>query len=563
MSPFSRAAPSFDSRNGNGSQPLQSRFRPQQDYFRGWGSSAPETNQALSSSVAKALGGQTHNTYVGGFEHNGGKSGSSSRRHSVSVVGGPGGRREFMFGEPGQGMSSMTSMTSPPGRGLGPLGFSDDELLPERLGNALSLEIDEKRRRGIDIVAKSPQGRDIPQAASLPQFSPLTGTGSHSRSTTFPALARAKDPFAPDLVFGTSPARGRMDTLATFAERAASGESKGSSARSRFSFDGHAAAAAAAAAAGAAAAGGMGGAGRTNGLAGDAASASPERGRPASMMASAGGFPRGPGPIGAPAAFDPRFVPFQPGQAGYPRPYGGPPSPISALASGGPYARPPGGFPFYPGAPPPSQGRPPMGYPGPPQYSPSQPYPPHSSYFQAPPAQHVPPSPSSFSSLSLADLGKGLQLSSLPPNTPLYVVTFKAGRRDVYYCPDPTLLISNGDRVIVEADRGSDLGTVAFDQLTPSEVRDWQEKQATAALLSGASQHQPPGMAVEPQQARKPAMRVSGGELAGADLHTLLLGVGPSGSQMEMGTTVRGPLAKEIMPKRIFAKSSQGAEEQA
>jgi hypothetical protein len=160
-------------------------------------------------------------------------------------------------------------------------------------------------------------------------------------------------------------------------------------------------------------------------------------------------------------------------------------------------------------------------------------------------------------------LGRGIPLATLPPTTPLYIVTFKAGRRDVFYCPDPTLLISNGDRVIVEADRGSDLGTVVYDQLSPLDVREWQEKQATAALLSGASQHQPPGMAVAGQPAKKVQPRVTAGELAGADLNTLLAGVGPGGSQLDVGTAVRGPLAKEIMPKRIFAKSAQGPEEQA
>ena len=162
----------------------------------------------------------------------------------------------------------------------------------------------------------------------------------------------------------------------------------------------------------------------------------------------------------------------------------------------------------------------------------------------------------------MSDLGRGLPLTSLAPNTPLYIVTFKAGRRDVYYCPDPTLLISNGDRVIVEADRGSDLGTVVYDQLTPVDVREWQEKQATAALLSGASQHQPPGMAVSSDIMKTKARRESGG-FADTDLHGLLMGVGPSGQFDASQTQARGPLAKEIMPKRIFAKSSQGPEEQA
>lgn len=332
-----------------------------------WGS-APD-GQALSTSVARAF---VQPPIMGGFDQNGSRSGSSSRRHSVSVVG-----RRDLFAE-GMGFG----MTSPPGRGIGPLGFTDEELLPEQLGNALNLEIDQSRKRGVEI-----------EVGRMPRFEPEQ--------------------------YRSAPPR--------------------------------------------------------------------------------------PGPIGAPY--------------GPPRPYPG--------ATGYPTFNP------YPA-------RPPM----------PQPY-----------MQGSPPSPS-FSSLSLSDLGRGLPLATLAPTTPLYIVTFKAGRRDVYYCPDPTLLISNGDRVIVEADRGSDLGTVVYDQLTPIDVREWQEKQATAALLSGAREHQPPGMAVLGRPYQGP--RVTGGELAGADLSTLLGGVGGGQMDSPMGSTTqgRGPLAKEIMPKRIFAKSSQGPEEQ-
>jgi hypothetical protein len=197
-----------------------------------------------------------------------------------------------------------------------------------------------------------------------------------------------------------------------------------------------------------------------------------------------------------------------------------------------------------------------------------QPYAPPAYFPSSPPgvAAQLPVSDSpSFSSLSLSDLGKGIALNALAPSTPLYVVLFKAGRRDVYYCPDPTLLISNNDRVIVEADRGSDLGMVIFDQLTPVDVREWQERQATAALLSGASQHMPPGMAVSANGAGGGGGRVADGELRGADLAQLLGGCGPSGNAFDSGVGMvqRGPLAKEIMPKRIFAKSAQGPDEQA
>jgi hypothetical protein len=152
----------------------------------------------------------------------------------------------------------------------------------------------------------------------------------------------------------------------------------------------------------------------------------------------------------------------------------------------------------------------------------------------------------------------------MSPTTPLYIVAFKAGRRDVYYCPDPTQLISNGDWVIVEADRGSDLGTVVYDQLSAIEIREWQEAQATAALMSGANVHQPPGLAaINALTPPKNKPKVLTGDLAGLDLSTLLQGVGPGGQSEMNATNIRGPLAKEIMPKRIFAKSSQGPEDQA
>ncbi len=570
-SPFTRGVPILLGnpeqvyRNGPSQSP-QHRFRSPTDAVLAgrvgaWGSSAPDVfhPSALSSSVAKAWGGhnQPAATIVGGFgdNANGGKSGTSSRRHSVSVVGGPGGRRDFTFGE------GMSSVTSPPGRDLGQLGVSDVELLPEKLGNALSLEIDESRRRGVEIEMGRGTGRDVALASSLPKFD-LHGDVAYHRTNTFPRGRESTySTEGPVDAFGVSLARSREAQQDTANERT-SGERRSSGERSRFSLENPS---------------------KTNGPGqtfGGLPSNSPDRGRDAHAVGPVG--MRGPGPIGGPPAFDARMIrqPF-----GGPRPpliplypparatgfrpstiNRGPPSPI--LSTHPAYGGPASGFSGYYGS---GQlgSRPPMGD----QYSngPAFSSPTQSSYQQsyfppAPTSPHVPPSPSSFSSLSLADLGKGLPLTSLAPNTPLYIVTFKAGRRDVYYCPDPTLLISNGDRVIVEADRGSDLGTVVYDQLTPVEVREWQEMQATAALLSGASQHQPPGMAVASSivktRPRVPAS-VSVGELAGADLHTLLTGVGPSG-QLDVGQTqARGPLAKEVMSKRIFAKSIQGPEEQA
>lgn len=71
------------------------------------------------------------------------------------------------------------------------------------------------------------------------------------------------------------------------------------------------------------------------------------------------------------------------------------------------------------------------------------------------------------------DLGRGLPLSSVPAGAPLYVVEFKAGRTDLFFTPDGGIdgePIRRGDLVIVEADRGKDLGKVVNDSISLAEV---------------------------------------------------------------------------------------------
>lgn len=78
---------------------------------------------------------------------------------------------------------------------------------------------------------------------------------------------------------------------------------------------------------------------------------------------------------------------------------------------------------------------------------------------------------------SVSELGKGVPLSSVPPSCPLYIVEFKAGRTDLFYCTDLSLDIRVGDLVIVEADRGKDLGKVVNDSITLAEVEAFQKQQ--------------------------------------------------------------------------------------
>lgn len=62
-------------------------------------------------------------------------------------------------------------------------------------------------------------------------------------------------------------------------------------------------------------------------------------------------------------------------------------------------------------------------------------------------------------------------------NRLLYMVTFKALRADLYCVLEATgLHVEKGDLVIVEADRGEDLGTIASDAVTFTEAKRTQEE---------------------------------------------------------------------------------------
>ncbi|KAH7923766.1 PSP1-domain-containing protein [Leucogyrophana mollusca] len=78
---------------------------------------------------------------------------------------------------------------------------------------------------------------------------------------------------------------------------------------------------------------------------------------------------------------------------------------------------------------------------------------------------------------SFSDLGKGVPLSAVPASWPLYIVEFKAGRTDLFYLTDLSLDVRVGDLVIVEADRGKDLGKVVNDSITLKEVEEFQREQ--------------------------------------------------------------------------------------
>ncbi|KAF8508517.1 PSP1 C-terminal conserved region-domain-containing protein [Gautieria morchelliformis] len=120
------------------------------------------------------------------------------------------------------------------------------------------------------------------------------------------------------------------------------------------------------------------------------------------------------------------------------------------------------------------------------QNSLSRVYPAQTYMSSAPPSAREPLSP------TLADLGKGVPLHSVPPSCPLFIVEFKAGRTDLFYTTERVHDISAGDLVIVEADRGKDLGKVVNDSITLAEVEAFQKAQAQKAMHAANLMDGPP-----------------------------------------------------------------------
>lgn len=106
--------------------------------------------------------------------------------------------------------------------------------------------------------------------------------------------------------------------------------------------------------------------------------------------------------------------------------------------------------------------------------------------------QSVQRRPSDAPQPSLSELGKGVPLHAVPASWPLFIVEFKAGRTDLFYLTDLSQDIRVGDLVIVEADRGKDLGKVINDSITLAEVEAFQ-KQQMARIGFGSGQPTSPG----------------------------------------------------------------------
>ncbi|SNX86660.1 related to suppressor protein PSP1 [Melanopsichium pennsylvanicum] len=163
----------------------------------------------------------------------------------------------------------------------------------------------------------------------------------------------------------------------------------------------------------------------------------------------------------------------------------------------------------------------------------------------------------------LQDLGKGVPLSALSKDTPLYIVEFKQGRTDLFFrSTDPSQSPSNrdgepirrGDLVIVEADRGKDLGTMVNDSITVEQVQAFLAHQSDltlgAAAVGAAGVHSQGGMLGACGSGDETSSDASG--LSGSNSTTMGPSQGSAGGPSGMGSR---PM-RTINPKRLFNKAT-------
>ncbi|KAF9321412.1 hypothetical protein BG003_001925 [Podila horticola] len=89
----------------------------------------------------------------------------------------------------------------------------------------------------------------------------------------------------------------------------------------------------------------------------------------------------------------------------------------------------------------------------------------------------------------MVNMGKPMTLNQISRHGSLYVVEFKAGRSDLFYATKSSgLQLRCGDLVMVEADRGKDLGKITNDSITPQQVQALQIQNAEAAVTASLGQ---------------------------------------------------------------------------
>lgn len=79
---------------------------------------------------------------------------------------------------------------------------------------------------------------------------------------------------------------------------------------------------------------------------------------------------------------------------------------------------------------------------------------------------------------------RNLQMQQYSQRWPIYVVEFKAGRKDFFFLPENSgFTPKKGDFVVVEADRGKDLGKVVHDSIrSQAELQAYQQLHAANFL---------------------------------------------------------------------------------
>lgn len=138
-----------------------------------------------------------------------------------------------------------------------------------------------------------------------------------------------------------------------------------------------------------------------------------------------------------------------------------------------------------------------------------------------------------------------MPLSNLPLDTRLYIVGFKQGRTDLFFKPLEAMradgeVIRRDDLVIVEADRGKDVGRVLNDALTVESVRNFIAVQANEA--AGAS---------APSSGGPSTPGLPGAASAGTNLTN-----GPAPSAASSLGSRAAIAARSINPKRLYSKAS-------
>lgn len=246
---------------------------------------------------------------------------------------------------------------------------------------------------------------------------------------------------------------------------------------------------------------------------------------------------------GPPPALGSTFSPFAPSPFQSPV-MQQPPPPLAPHMMNGPPHPSTGPSSYFAPVPPPPP-------PPPPAPSASQSQGPHQSQSQGHHGSHAQQSQTSSSSAapltsqsqSDMSLGRGVPLHAIPPDAPLCIVGFKAGRKDLFFCEDPSLALEEGDLVIVEADRGRDVGKY-LKRCSIDEVHKFQQHMVELAL----------------GQLANPASMTAMGFGPGNQQPHHSGGGGGGGQSHDRGGNSAGPaqlarMTKECQPKRIYAKA--------